>query len=146
MVISFAFLMLRKYFGFQIKGRTFIMSIVHPKFAKYFPLLKIITTFSLWTLHVFLRTTFNGVYKSHWQISQLQVNETTTMKENVLSKTRKTALSTAYVKLRENSKSVLENCYSMEIEASKLIRESGTSIIELETSILPVFWICQKIP
>ena len=68
------------------------------------------------------------------------------MKENVLSKTRKTALSTAYVKLRENSKSVLENCYSMEIEASKLIRESGTSIIELETTILPVFWICQKIP
>ena len=61
------------------------------------------------------------------------------MKENVLSKTRKTALSTAYVKLRENSKSVLENCYSMEIEASKLIRESGTSIIELETTILPVF-------
>ena len=137
--------MLRKYFGFQIQGRTFIMSIVHPKFAKYFPLLKIITTFSLWTLHVFLRTTFNGVYKSHWQISQLQVNETTTMKENVLSKTRKT-LSTAYVKLRENSKSVLENFYSMEIEASKLIRESGTSIIELETTILPVFWICQKIP
>ena len=61
------------------------------------------------------------------------------MKENVLSKTRKTALSTAYVKLRENSKRVLENPYSMEIEASKLIRESGTSIIELETSILPVF-------
>lgn len=146
MVISFAFLMLRKYFGFQIQGRTFIMSIVHPKFATYFPLLKIIATLSLWTLHVFLRTTFNGVYKSHWQISQLQVNETTTMKENVLSKTRKTALSTAYVKLRENSKRVLENSYSMDIEASKLIRESGTSIIELETTVLPVFWICQKIP
>ena len=61
------------------------------------------------------------------------------MKENVLSKTRKTALSTAYVKLRENSKRVLENSYSMEIEASKLIRESGTSIIELEKTILPVF-------
>ena len=61
------------------------------------------------------------------------------MKENVLSKTRKTALSTAYVKLRENSKRVLENSYSMDIEASKLIRESGTSIIELETTILPVF-------
>ena len=61
------------------------------------------------------------------------------MKENVLSKTRKTALSTAYVKLRENSKRVLENSYSMEIEASKLIRESDTSIIELETTILPVF-------
>ena len=146
MVISFAFLMLREYFGFQIQGRTFIMSIVHPKFATYFPLLKIIATLSLWTLHVFLRTTFNGVYKSHWQISQLQVNETTTMKENVLSKTRKTALSTAYVKLRENSKRVLENSYSMDIEASKLIRESGTSIIELEKTILPVFWICQKIP
>ena len=146
MVISFAFLMLREYFSFQIHGRTFIMSIVHPKFATYFPLLKIIATLSLWTLHVFLRTTFNGVYKSHWQISQLQVNETTTMKENVLSKTRKTALSTAYVKLRENSKRVLENSYSIEIEASKLIRESGTSIIELEKTILPVFWICQKIP
>lgn len=61
------------------------------------------------------------------------------MKENVLSKTRKTALSTAYVKLRENSKRVLENSYSIEIEASKLIRESGTSIIELEKTILPVF-------
>lgn len=61
------------------------------------------------------------------------------MKENVLSKTRKTALSTAYVKLRENSKRVLENSYSMEIEASKLIRESDTSIIELEATILPVF-------
>ena len=61
------------------------------------------------------------------------------MKENVLSKTRKTALSTAYVKLRENSKRVLENSYSIEIEASKLIRESGTSITELEKTILPVF-------
>ena len=61
------------------------------------------------------------------------------MKENVLSKTRKTALSTAYVKLRQNSKRVLENSYSIEIEASKLIRESGTSITELEKTILPVF-------
>ena len=61
------------------------------------------------------------------------------MKENVLSKTRKTALSTAYVKLRENSKRVLQNSYPIEIEASKLIRESGTSIIELEKTILPVF-------
>ena len=67
------------------------------------------------------------------------------MKKHVLSKKRKPTLSTAYVNLSQNTNCELENCYSMETEASKLIRESDTAVIKLEPTVPLVFVSYQKI-
>ena len=78
-------------------------------------------------------------------MNQFKVTETTTMKKHVLSKKRKPALSTAYTNLSQNANHELENCYSMETKASKVIRESDCAVIKLETTVSLVFVIYQNI-